>query len=528
MKSIFWKKRLEKELSYPKLTAKANRRFDEILGRLPEREASPQRTEPAHFAKPKNHRYQAKPIQEDTEELVFLNVVPQRRWPSAVAGTVMSLVVLFFLSLVMLNVIRPDVAETLPALGGFFQAWNHRGESSELPPDSSVPESRQETVLSVEYAYTSAQYLFLSLRLDTGDPELLQAYWLTNSIPGLEGEGENAFVIVDGQYLNFYQELVLEKVDDHFEGALTAILPREAVDSESWEGSLAITSLFGMKEQQEPSAYEGTEWDSEMLLVLEQELSVSFQTSCQEPEGRNGQWDIEYLQHLDYFSNHFGLYDDLRAEHVGDPYSPYAYARQTIFSDMDVDLPVDAVVWIDGAEWLRIPLRLSGAKMEDSAYYDVLGEDYELMISRVPKENTSPPHASRRVYQLNVMISGAEADFWETRSIQILLQSRLTGETFAASEVVGGYPQSGYSAPSPAPTPEPQGEEHGGTDDPLPEEETPNSAVSSQPEGEPPKPDASPSPEDVEDETSPESGLSGTMLVDPPEVDLPRAGLPGE
>ncbi len=246
MKSIWFKKRLEKNLSYPKLTAKANRRFDEILSRLPEREESVQKAEPAHFAKAKTkkRRYREEPAE---EEILYLDMTPRRSWPGIAVRAVACLVALCVMLLAALNSFLPDVAETLPGLGGFFQAWNHRGESPELPPDSSViPSEEREASLSVEDAYTQSGYLFLSLRLDAPEEKLQGIEWLSTGYSRMESAfDDTAAVTLGEQELYLYKDLVLERKGDHFEGLLTAVLP-EGAEETAGRGVLELRQLYAM------------------------------------------------------------------------------------------------------------------------------------------------------------------------------------------------------------------------------------------------------------------------------------------
>ncbi len=278
MKNIRIKWILRKELPYPKLTQEARRRFSQVLSSLPEKsvKAAPAHF-PAHFSeKPKQQSNTRKHQAREPVELEVFRPVPRKRRALGFAvKCVSALVVLCTVGLLVLNVVRPDLAEDLPGMGNMFQKIN-RWWSSHLimPQPTPLPEVIQKEengcTLTAEEAYLLGDYLFLELRLDTEDEQLQKAAWLSNEFNSSGEPGENVTALLDGKTLQPYSDLVFEKENGSFHCSATFVLP-EGFSGDKAEVELKISNLFGrpLSAQNGPALTNAEiQWDKPLTLAF--------------------------------------------------------------------------------------------------------------------------------------------------------------------------------------------------------------------------------------------------------------------
>lgn len=130
MRSISMKRKLEKELPYPKITPRANCRIDQVLAALPDKEPT---AEAAASIEDWDDFSQFVPMEEEKRSVagaVF-------RWAAVCAAAV-------FVSLVALNILSPQTAESLPGVGHAFKSVNsflngETGTPAPVPSPSPSP-----------------------------------------------------------------------------------------------------------------------------------------------------------------------------------------------------------------------------------------------------------------------------------------------------------------------------------------------------------------------------------------------------
>lgn len=252
MKSLRFQKKLREKLPYAKLTPKANARFDEILRRLPEREELTEIAKPESDTEKKGHRYRdSDKVSDNTGVIIDFEEAPRRSWPGIAVRAAFSLAALVLVFLVSLNVLRPDLAESLPGMGGVFQTWNQairpRREVSQ-PVESESDFTEQRARLSVDSAFIYNGNLILSLSLYTDDSELSSASWFSNrwSEAGTYAEAP-VRVTYGGQSLKISGEAFFGASGDHYKCSVTVENFPET--DMVVGGTLVIDALYGAIEE---------------------------------------------------------------------------------------------------------------------------------------------------------------------------------------------------------------------------------------------------------------------------------------
>ena len=242
-RKLYWKRKLR----VPSLTDKANRRFDQILTGLSDRQegAAPKPAGPAHYAKPRRHRFQEPDPQRGTFPV---EEEPRRRWPSAVGGAALTLAALALASLPLLNWVAPALAEGLPWVGRVFQAMNHtepftgpaQGVSS---APSTAPQAPAACSLALDSAQVLGRVLLLDLELDFPAGTAPETDWLTTGWDGEEGLSAQA----EGAPLPLYSAVTFTRQGEGFTGRAVFQLAEEYRNGASVELSVTVTltRLFG-------------------------------------------------------------------------------------------------------------------------------------------------------------------------------------------------------------------------------------------------------------------------------------------
>ncbi len=275
------KKRLERELPYPRLTVQADLRFDQILAALPEREtlqatarAEAQKRRisrgPAHYKKETEKKKGAAAVppegMELSEGLEYFEPVPFRRsWPKTVFQCAAAFAVFCLVCLALLNVSSPEIAESLPGFGGLFQTINgslRPAPTAEPPASLSELPAKTPYTITVESAVRKENYLFQTVRLDFTEescPATDQLFTALNGESGIE-------VAIEGHSALLYRDPVFERIpgETAFRGSVISVLNGEV----SNEGILTINQLLGVTAGKERTALD------------EPDISISQAASC--------------------------------------------------------------------------------------------------------------------------------------------------------------------------------------------------------------------------------------------------------
>lgn len=256
MKSYKMKKRLEKGLPYRKITPEAERRFDEILASLPDKEAfaAPEASAfqegPRHYRKGEEKRLSKRRRSYGPEQNPLPETSRGRRAVGVAFRCAAALLFLCAVGLFTLNAVSPRTAESIPGLGGAFRGINRWWSSHLVAPQPDAVEEKEEKEpcrLTAEDSYILGGCLFLNLRLDTEEEQLKEAAWLSNEFNSTGDPGENMTAFVDGEELQLYSGLVFENKGGYFQGQAVFFLP-EGFSGDKAEGKLEISALYGRPE----------------------------------------------------------------------------------------------------------------------------------------------------------------------------------------------------------------------------------------------------------------------------------------
>lgn len=277
------KKRLEREMPYPRVTVQADLRFDRILAALPEREALGEQAKssaegkrvsqgPAHYRKkPEKSRGAGAVLPEGIElpeGLEYFEPVPfQRSWSKTILQSAAALAVFCLVCLILLNTASPEIAENLPGFGGLFQTINGRLKPDPLDSSANVSELPAETpyTISVEEAVWEGEYLFQTVRLDFTEETCPETDQLFTTL-----EGESGIkVLMGGRSAVLYRDPVFERIEGEpaFRGTVIAALSGE----HEARGTVTISRLLGVTRREGPSSFE------EPDIILSQTVSCDIE-----------------------------------------------------------------------------------------------------------------------------------------------------------------------------------------------------------------------------------------------------------
>lgn len=263
------KKRLERELPYPRLTLQADLRFDQILAALPEREKLQKKAGntvekrsvsqgPAHYKKEQKKKRSTADLPPEgimlPEGMEYFEPVPFRRsWPKTILQCAAALALFSLVCLTLLNVALPEIAENLPGFGGMFQTINGRlrPAPTEEPPVS-ISEAPMEAPykISVESAVRKQEYLFLTVRLDFTEESCPETDQLFTSLHGESGTE----VSIGGRSAVLYRDPVFERIESEpaFRGTVISVLDGEGGN----QGALTIHRLLGVTGEKRDTVFE--------------------------------------------------------------------------------------------------------------------------------------------------------------------------------------------------------------------------------------------------------------------------------
>lgn len=289
MKKSEIKRRLEESLPYPRLTIRADQRFDAVCGMLEDRPARKEGESGA--AGEGGFRLSERDAgrMPRAEEAVEAAGPTRAHRGRTVLKFSFSAAALVLVSLLVLNLTFPTVAESLPGLGEVFKTLNGKravGTNLSTYEDAvqavDVTEKASRCSLTVQEAYSEGKYLFLGLRLDSEDEEVRQAAWLSTGFSSGGDSRHDMAVTVNGKPAELYKEAVFVPQDGYFQSAAVAVLPEPAAGGESLEVQLEINALRGRKQDSEFLAGSGPD------VELTEPVSLSFTIEADTAHNRSG------------------------------------------------------------------------------------------------------------------------------------------------------------------------------------------------------------------------------------------------
>lgn len=422
-----WKKLLEQELPYPKITVRADQQIDWMLSMLPDKEEAFQeetsRKRPAHFK------------EEPTVQVVdFVEEPPLRRGLKMAVKCALSLGALCFVCLFLFRWVLPNMAE---APGQASQLGSALPVAGSQPESTSEPPSDEGSAITVDSFEVSGDDIILTmtltvlpssaestvtclpeirLRTNQGTPlELSSAYGLKEAgseFGPLDEEGATSSFTGDEEApsrQDGYLELSpgdLYTVTDTFTGDLS-------------DAKQVIVTAYNLSaDSAKITAYpDGTFHDPVVLgeYTLDLETGEVKPSKIYEDLGLTHMSVSEYLEvfgadpvfqdHLWFGGDTAGYINWAFAEGTDDSYRPVFGFR--CWADTEDDLPYEVNFYLyDGEPYQTIPLYRTGEEIED--YDGSLVTRRDFVVKReyfnTPDANLDMKDVIRRFYTVEMLL----------------------------------------------------------------------------------------------------------------------------